>query len=323
MKINEVVKKTGLTKRTIYFYIEAQLISPAINPENGYFIFSEEDVTRLLLLQQLRKANFSLKDIHALLKHPSSAHIYIQKQMEKLKQEEALLQQKQYCLRQIADQLPMQVTEAAFIAAVQQSAFPTVNHVIIADPESDARLVSLYLWGPFLQEIDMTEYRQYLWNKLLTKTAESKDPTLYQLKEYLYSLPANKIDAAFAARNLHIKNITDLTPESIPAFIEKMKLHITELSQNSSFIYNWKQNYKRHIEIATNLYDSELNALVTELSPCFSVYCQNIHLCCQEIYDWLYSSSGSHTRERLIKELTGCINLEKNHHGEIAAFFNM
>ena len=323
MKINEVVKKTGLTKRTIYFYIEEQLISPGINPENGYFIFSDEDVTRLLLLQQLRKADFSLKDIHALLNHPSSAHIYIQKQLEKLKQEEALLQQKQYCLRQIAEQLPMQVTETTFISAVQHSTFPTVDHVISADPESDARLVSLYLWGPFLQDIEMTEYRQYLWNKLLTKTADSKDPTLYQLKEYLYSLPANKIDAAFAARNLHIKSITNLTPEAIPSFIENMKLHIAELAQNSSFIYYGKQHYKKHIEVATNLYDSELNALATELSPCFSIYCQNIHLCCQEIYDWLYSAPGSQTREKLFKELAGYINLETNHHGEIAVFFNM
>ena len=60
MKINEVVKKTGMTKRTIYFYIEEQFIKPQINYDNGYYIFTDADVERLLLLQQLRKADFSI-----------------------------------------------------------------------------------------------------------------------------------------------------------------------------------------------------------------------------------------------------------------------
>lgn len=39
MKLSEVVKLTGLTKRTIYFYIEEKFLTPEINPGNGYYIF--------------------------------------------------------------------------------------------------------------------------------------------------------------------------------------------------------------------------------------------------------------------------------------------
>ena len=85
MKLGDVVKQTGLTKRTIYFYIEEHFLNPEINPANGYYNFSKEDVERLNVLKQLRKADFSIKDIQAMLKHPTTAYLYVQKQIETLK----------------------------------------------------------------------------------------------------------------------------------------------------------------------------------------------------------------------------------------------
>ena len=39
MRIQEVVKRTKLQKRTIYFYIKEQLVTLASNQENGYHDF--------------------------------------------------------------------------------------------------------------------------------------------------------------------------------------------------------------------------------------------------------------------------------------------
>lgn len=319
MKINEVVKKTGMTKRTIYFYIEEQFISPQINPDNGYYIFSDTDVEHLLLLQQLRKADFSIKDIHGLLNHPSSAHIYIRKQLEKLKKEEQKLQQKIIGLQQIANQLPMQISFKTFASIIQNNIFPEPDSDSIMTSEKDAELVCLYLWGSFLQNIEMTEYRQFLWNKLLLQTAKSHNSTIYHLKEYLYSLPADQIDNVFASRNLHINRIISLTEETIPAYVEEMKLLLDKHSHSLSFISYWKNNYEKQIKITTALYDSEFNALATELSPCFSIFCLNIHECCRLIYEWLLSEEGTSTYQKLLENLDGYMNLESNHHGEIAA----
>lgn len=323
MKINAVVKRTGLTKRTIYFYIEEQLLTPKINPDNGYFQFTEEDVQRLLLLQQLRKADFSIKDIHGLLNHPSSAHIYLQKQIEKLKQEEEMLSQKQKVLQQISAQLPPQVSYDSFASVVERNRFPEHISDLINNPESDAKLVCLYLWGSFLQNLEMTEYRQFLWDKILLKTATSQDVNIYQLKDFLYSLPADQIDNVFAGRNLHINKIISLTPETFPDFIEEMKLQIAKKSCDLNFINYWKENYKKQIEVTTALYDSELNTLATELSPRFSTYCHNIHKCCDMLYEWLHSEDGKETFQNLLTNLNGHLNLEANHHGEIAAMFTI
>ena len=319
MKINEVVKRTGMTKRTIYFYIEEQFIKPQINSDNGYYIFTDVDVEHLLLLQQLRKADFSIKDIHGLLEHPSSAYIYICKQIEKLRQEEKKLNQKIQGLLQIANQLPMQISYETFASIIQNNIFPEPDSDSIITSEKDAELVCLYLWGSFLQNIEMTEYRQFLWNKLLSQIAKSHDWAIYRLKEYLYSLPANQIDDVFASRNLHINKIISLTEETLSFYVEEMKLLLDKHSNSLAFISYWKNNYEKQIKITTVLYDSEFNALATELSPCFSIYCQNIHKCCRLIYEWLHSEEGRFIYEKLLENLDGYMNLEDNHHGEIAA----
>lgn len=323
MKINEVVKRTGLTKRTIYFYIEEQLITPQINDDNGYFIFTENDIERLQLLQQLRKADFSIKDIHGLLDHPSSAHIYMQKQIEKLTQEKQKLQQKIIGLKQIASQLPMQVSSEIFASVVQGNAFPETISEMTSNLENDTELVCLYLWGSFLKNIEMTEYRQFLWSKLLQQTASSHNVAIYQLKEFLYSLPADRIDSVFASRNLHINKIVSLTPLTLPSYVEEMKFQLDKQSQSLAFITYWKDNYYKQIRITTRLYDSEFNALASELSPLFSTYCQNIHECCRLLYEWLHSEAGRNTYERLLENLEGYMNLEDTHHGEIAAMITM
>ena len=97
------MQKTGLNKRTIHFYIEEHFLTPKTDSSNGYYIFSEDDVERLKMLQQLRRADFSIKDIHAILKHPTSAYIYIKKQMEKLQKEQELLTRKIGSLQRLYD----------------------------------------------------------------------------------------------------------------------------------------------------------------------------------------------------------------------------
>ena len=70
MRIQEVVKRTNLQKRTIYFYIKEQLITPASNQENGYHDFSEDDVSRLIMIRKLRDADLPLADIRSILSNP-------------------------------------------------------------------------------------------------------------------------------------------------------------------------------------------------------------------------------------------------------------
>lgn len=248
MKINEVTKRTGMSKRTIYYYIEEQFITPEINPNNGYYIFTEKETLILQVVQKLRKADFSIKDIHNILNHPASIHVCIFKHLEALERKKAILNEQIQSLTAFEKTLPMVVTSDSLLPLLSNATLK--NDLPASDfsvSESNVRLVSLFLWGPFIQGIEMTEYRQYLWKKLLDETSTSMDSSLTLIRQYLYALPADQIDNELAKRNLHIQEIINLTDKTIGVFVENLQKNMKTFVQDGGYINYWKSQYQKQI----------------------------------------------------------------------------
>lgn len=89
MLIKEVCKITGLTPRTIRFYIEKGLINPKTTPKstNEYREYSEEDVKDLINISLLRKLMFSLQDIKDMLEKPKEIESIINKHKNEVEKE--------------------------------------------------------------------------------------------------------------------------------------------------------------------------------------------------------------------------------------------
>ena len=73
MRIKEVIQKTGLSRRTIQFYISQKLITPKEDPVYGYHDFSDEDVRNLIIISRLRRLDFPVSDIRHILRFPGTA----------------------------------------------------------------------------------------------------------------------------------------------------------------------------------------------------------------------------------------------------------
>ena len=73
-KIKDVCRLTGLTEKTIRFYISQKLISPRI--ENGLhyksYYFSDSDIQQLRDISALRSADFSIANIQQMMNDPNS-----------------------------------------------------------------------------------------------------------------------------------------------------------------------------------------------------------------------------------------------------------
>jgi DNA-binding transcriptional MerR regulator len=66
--IEQVAQWTGMTKRTLRYYEEMSLLPPMGRTEGNYRRYSEEDITLLKRIKELRDLlGFSLTDIRALL----------------------------------------------------------------------------------------------------------------------------------------------------------------------------------------------------------------------------------------------------------------
>lgn len=88
MLINELVKLSGVSARTLRYYDEIGLLRPSTVAENGYRKYSQWDIDRLQQILFYRELDFKLEEIKKLLDHPD----YEVK--EALKKQSKLLQKK-------------------------------------------------------------------------------------------------------------------------------------------------------------------------------------------------------------------------------------
>lgn len=67
MYLNDVMKATGLTRKAVEYYQEKELIRPGVG-ENGYRVFSDEDVKTLRQIKLLRDLDVPVSSISEILK---------------------------------------------------------------------------------------------------------------------------------------------------------------------------------------------------------------------------------------------------------------
>lgn len=72
MRIAEVCKFTGLTKKAVEYYEEQGLVAPKVL-ENGYRDFQDDDVERLKRIRVLRMLDLSIDEVRAALLNQSGA----------------------------------------------------------------------------------------------------------------------------------------------------------------------------------------------------------------------------------------------------------
>lgn len=70
MSVNEVVKLTGITVRTLHYYDEIGLLKPTTVTEAGYRMYDDTALNRLQIILLFRELQFPLKEIKAILDSP-------------------------------------------------------------------------------------------------------------------------------------------------------------------------------------------------------------------------------------------------------------
>jgi DNA-binding transcriptional MerR regulator len=68
--VKQLASVAGVSARTLHYYDEIGLLTPARNPENGYRLYERPALLRLQQILFLRELGFSLEDIQAILDQP-------------------------------------------------------------------------------------------------------------------------------------------------------------------------------------------------------------------------------------------------------------
>ena len=98
MRIKDVMRLTGLTRKAIYYYEQAGLIAPSVDPDNQYRTYSEEDVEWLRYIRLLRSLGLSIQDIRELIRHPERAAGLLRGALDRIEVEAEELDQRRRAL---------------------------------------------------------------------------------------------------------------------------------------------------------------------------------------------------------------------------------
>ncbi len=113
MTIGQVARKTGLGIETIRFYERKGLVQEPQRKDSGYRQYQQQDVDRLLFIQQAKTLGFTLSEIHELLSlkvspHTSSREIkkIAQSKLADIEARIKLLKRMQRTLKKLVEQCP-------------------------------------------------------------------------------------------------------------------------------------------------------------------------------------------------------------------------
>ena len=102
MKIKDVEKRTQMDRATLYYYEKEGLLSPE-RTENGYRIYSAEDLLMIEKIKLLRSLQISIEELKALKREETSLSSVLKTQLNLLSSEEKKSQDaKEICQKMLA-----------------------------------------------------------------------------------------------------------------------------------------------------------------------------------------------------------------------------
>lgn len=103
--IGELAKKTNISKRTLHYYEQIELLRPALVTENGYRYYDESAILRLQKILLLKSIGYTLEQIKELFQNQENKGEHenwvasLNEQIELIEQKKEELSRKQYYLR--------------------------------------------------------------------------------------------------------------------------------------------------------------------------------------------------------------------------------
>lgn len=316
MRIREVMHGTGLSKKSIHHYIQEGLLKPKADA-NGYFDFSEDDLERLILIRQLRDLDIPVKDILRILNHPETAIFILAYHRRKLRRRKELLKwqyEKISALEKKLVSVPPMTQLACIYENRQAFSFPPEDSLPIDDV--DAEIIACHFWGNRMRNLELTEYRKYLYGRLQQRIITHQTKENVALRNYLCSLKPPEIVAEyFLTKDQLYEELLCLTPDRYPEYSDKIISAIAENLGKPAWIFAWKKYYHCYLYPSSVYYDDETNIqLFSEILPEYKTYQENARACCSYVFHHFNSKSGAALKDSLLKALDGYMDLNSSHH---------
>ena len=325
MRIQEICQKTGIKKRNVHFYIKEKLLFPELHSTKGYYVFSEEDLERLVLIQMFRTIGLPIPVIRSLLNTPPTAGLYLNYFVKQLKLEQKRIKQIINSMDSFIEHLPIKPdVHSLYLLSKDVDISDSISEQFKTYFDAnDNTQVNRFLWSMFLPQTPFTEYQEFLWEKLNRLTRDTDNVNIRKISRFLATLSLEEMDLLFYKKDQHIEYRANLDEEGCVRYIEELKDRIPLFLESEENIEVWKRYYDSFFYPQVEIYDSEISRIMYEMSPLFSEYCNNIHTCCTRLYQWMQETEeGAGLHGRLLSALEGYVNLTHSRCGELEVLAN-
>lgn len=128
MKIKDVEKRTQMDRATLYYYEKEGLLSPE-RTENGYRIYSAEDLLMIEKIKLLRSLQISIEELKALKREETSLSSVLTTQLELLSSEEKKSQDaKELCQKMLAQAETFETLNADHYVQAKEGSTPPESY---------------------------------------------------------------------------------------------------------------------------------------------------------------------------------------------------
>ena len=186
---------------------------------------------------------------------------------------------------------------------------------------TDAELLAYFFWGGFMHGKEMDEYRRFLWDRLIKYIVANQTKDMISLRDYLYSRGPEEIKAIFVSHSGIIDEIKELRQDSIKPFVRKLIEETRSKLDDSLWVSRWKQCYSSLITPTAIFFDSKASKIVSEFTPEFRQYQQNMNTCCQMFLSYLESPEGVELKNKINTTLDGYIDMYSNHNIQLVGLY--
>ncbi|WP_432409208.1 MerR family transcriptional regulator [Wukongibacter sp. M2B1] len=216
MKINEVVKLTGLTKKAIRYYEEKELIFSNVNSENGYKDYSRETIEDLKVIAFLRNIEMSVIEIKKYLDFSNERERILRKHLEHIDNKMNHLETVKEVIKRALNEksndfyklnsylVKKQVVDNDFVLKRLASLFPDAfgKYIIIH-------------FGSFMNEPLDTEEKQIAFNEII-QFLDSIDNIVFPDKyvEYLNQINERELIEGFRNIDNKCKEWSNINPKN-------------------------------------------------------------------------------------------------------------
>lgn len=245
MLINAVCKECSLTKKAVEYYIEQELIFPAIQ-NNGYRDFSDEDITMLKKISVLRNLGLSVSDIRDVLSSNVTMaldEIYYRKTLQM-----SILQEKQKLIQELASTHDWGKIQDRLSQLQRKQTI--LERLMNAFPGYYGKFLYLH-FAPYLNEPILTEQQQKAFDNIVCFLDRVDFDIPLDLKKYLDEIRLN----------LDEEMIENISGSLNAAVYDTEKYIIDNREEIESYIaYKQSEEYKAtpayHLENALRQFNS-------------------------------------------------------------------